>query len=94
MPGLRDVLNPCLADVIHQHEGQGVCVWPAELIHARTFAILGDRPFPASLLNCYGVAGKRIGAPDLCLWLCSCNVKRAVGIDGPDRAQSVGPLPD
>ena len=70
MPGLRDVLNPWLANVIHQHEGQSVCVWPAELIHARAFAIFGDRPCPASLLNCNGVAGNRIGAPDLCLWLC------------------------
>ncbi len=93
MPRLRDVLNPRLADVIHQHEGQSVCVWPAELIHARAFAIFGHRPFPASLLNCHGVARNRIGAPDLRLWLCSCNVKRSVGIDGPDRAQRVGPLP-
>ena len=44
MPRLRDVLNPWLADVIHQHEGQTVCVWPTELIHARAFAIFGDRP--------------------------------------------------
>ena len=93
MPRLRDVLNPWLADVTHQHEGQSVCVWPAELIHARASAIFGDRPCPASLLNCHGVAGNRIGAPDLCLWLCSCNVKRSVGIDRPDRAQRVGPLP-
>ena len=42
MPRLRNVLNPWLADVIHQHEGQSVCVWPAELIHARAFAIFGD----------------------------------------------------
>ncbi len=70
MPRLRDVLNPWLADVIHQHEGQSVCVWPAELIHARAFAIFGDRPCLASLLNCNGVAGNRIGAPDLCFWLC------------------------
>ena len=44
MPRLRNVLNPWLADVIHQHEGQSVCVWPAELIHARAFAIFGDFP--------------------------------------------------
>ena len=44
MPRLRDVLNPWLADVIHQHKGQSVCVWPAELIHARAFAIFGDFP--------------------------------------------------
>ena len=94
MPRLRNILNPWLTDVAHQHESQSVCVWPAELIHARAFAIFGNRPFPASLLNCHGVAGNRIGAPDLCLWLCSCNVKRTVGIDRPDRAQRVGPLPD
>jgi hypothetical protein len=93
MPRLRNVLNPRLANVIHQNEGQSVCVWSAELIYARSFAIFGDFPFPASLLNCDGIAGKRIGAPDLCLWLCSCNVKRSVGIDRPDRAQRVGPLP-
>ena len=92
MPRLRDVLNPWLADVIHQHEGQSVCVWPAELIYARSFAIFGDRPFSASLLNRHGVAGKRIGAPDLCLWLSGHDVKRSVGIDCPDRAQRVGPL--
>src|SRR6266705_2255677 len=93
MPGLRDVLNPWLADVTHQHEGQRVCVWPAELIHARAFAIFGYRPSPASLLNGNGVAGNRIGAPDLCLWLRSCNVKRTIGIDRPHRAERVGPLP-
>jgi hypothetical protein len=93
MPGLRDVLNSWLADVTHQYEGQSVCIWPAKLIHARASAIFGHRPLPASLLNCHGVAGKRIGAPDLCLWLCGCNVKRSVGIDRPDRAQRVGPLP-
>ena len=43
MPRLRDVLNPWLADVIHQHEGQTVCVWPTELIDARASAIFGDR---------------------------------------------------
>jgi hypothetical protein len=92
MPRLRDVLNPWLADVIHQHEGQSICVRPAELIHAWAFAIFGDRSFPASFLNCHCVAGKRIGAPDLCFWLCSCNMKRSVGIDRPDRAQRVSPL--
>ena len=92
MPRLRDVLNPWLADVIHQYERQTVCVWPTELIHARAFAISGDRPCPASLVNCNGVAGKRIGAPDLCLWLSRHDVKRSVGIDRPDRAQRVGPL--
>src|SRR5918996_1416022 len=34
MPRLRDVLNPWLAHVSHQHKGQSVCVWPAELVHA------------------------------------------------------------
>jgi hypothetical protein len=92
VPGLRDVLNPWLADVTHQHEGQSVCVCPAEPIHARASAIFGDRSFPASLLNCHRVAGKSIGALDLCLWLCRCNVKRSVGINRPDRAERVGPL--
>ena len=92
MPRLRNVLNPWLADVIHQREGQSVCVWPAELIYAKASAIFWGRTCPASLLNCDGVAGNRIGAPDLCLWLCSCNVKRTVRIDRPDRAQRVGPL--
>jgi hypothetical protein len=92
MPRLRDVLNPWLADVVDQRERQSVCVWPAELIHARAFAIFGDRPGPTSLLNCNGVAGKRIGAPDLCFWLSGHDVKRSVGIDRPDRAQRVGPL--
>ena len=92
MPRLRDVLNPWLADVGHQHERQSVCVWPAELIHAGAFAIFGDRPCPASFLDCNGIAGKRIGAPDLCFWLSGHDVKCAVGIDRPDRAQRVGPL--
>src|SRR6266704_1150040 len=92
MPRLRDVLNPWLADVAHQHERQSVCVWPAELIHARAFAIFGYRPCPASFLDCNGVAGKRIGAPDLCFWLCSCSLKRSVGIDCPHCAQRVAPL--
>ena len=92
MPRLRDVLNPWLADVIHQHESQSVCVWPAELIHAGASAIFGDRPCLASFLNRNGVAGKRIGAPDLCFWLSGHDVQCAVGIDRPDRAQRVGPL--
>jgi hypothetical protein len=86
MPGLCDVLNPWSADVTHQRKGQSICVWPAELVHARAFAIFGDSSFPASLLNCHGVAGKRIGAPDLRFWLCRRNVKRSVGIDRPDCA--------
>lgn len=92
VPLLRDVLDPWLADVVHQHKRQSVCVRPAELIHAGAFAIFGSRAFPASLLNCHGVAGQRIGAPDLCLWLCRSDVKRTVGIDRPDRAERVGPL--
>src|ERR1700746_1301626 len=93
MPRLRDVLNAWLADVIHQRESQSVCVWPAELIHARAFATFRDRPFPASLLDCHGVAGNSISAPNLCLWLGSCDVKRTVGVDRPDRAERVRPLP-
>lgn len=93
MPRLRDILNPRFADVVHQRETQSVRVWPAELIYARAFAIFRDRPFPASLLNCHGVTGNRIGAPDLCLWLGSHNVKRTVGIDRPDGAERVRPLP-
>jgi hypothetical protein len=45
------------------------------------------------LLHCDGVAGKRIRAPDLCLWLCDRSVKRSVGINRPDRAERIGPLP-
>jgi hypothetical protein len=44
MPRLRNVLNPWLANVIHQDKGQSVCVWPTELIRARAFAIFGDFP--------------------------------------------------
>ena len=44
MPRLRNVLHPWLADVIHQHKGQRICIWPAELIRARAFAIFGDFP--------------------------------------------------
>lgn len=94
MPLLRNVLNPWLADIIHQDEGQSICVWPAKLIHAGAPAIFGHRPFMASLLNCHGVAGNGIGAPDLGSWLCSCNMKRSVRIDGPDRAERIGPLSD
>ena len=93
MPRLRDVLNPCLADIIHQHESQSVRVWPAELIDTGAFAILGHRPFPARLLDCNGVAGKRIRAPDLGFWFCGYSVKRSVGIDRPDRAERISPLP-
>ena len=87
MPGLRDILNTWFADVIHQRESQCVCVWPAELIHARACATFGNCSFSASLLNCHGIAGNRIGAPDLCFWLGSCRVKRSVGIDRPNRAE-------
>lgn len=92
VPLLREVLNPWLADVVHQHERQSVCVRSAELIHAGAFAIFGSRAFAASLLNCHGVTGKRVCAPDLCLWLYRSDVKRTVGIDRPNRTQRVGPL--
>ena len=93
MPRLRDILNPWFADVIYQRESQSVRVRPAVLINARAFAIFRDRSFPASLQYRDGIARERIGAPDLCLWLCSCNVKRSIGIDRPERAQRIGPLP-
>ena len=51
MPRLRDVLNPWLADVIHQYERQSVCVWPTELIHARASAIFGDSPLTGESLE-------------------------------------------
>lgn len=44
MPLLRNVLNPWLADIIHQDEGQSICVWPGKLIHAGAPAIFGHRP--------------------------------------------------
>ena len=47
----------------------------------------------ASLLNCHGVAGNGIRAPDLGFWFCGYNVKRSVGIDRPDRAERISPLP-
>ena len=93
MPLLRNVLNPWLADVIHQHESQSICVWPAELIHARASAIFGNRPFMVGLVHCDGVAGKRIRAPDLCPWICDRSVKGSVGINRPDRAERIAPLP-
>ena len=86
MPLLRNVLNSRFAGVVHQYEGQSICVRTAKLIHARASAIFGDGAFLASLLNCHGVASNRISAPDLCLRLCNCSVKRSVGIDGPNRA--------
>ena len=87
MPLLGNVLDPWLADVVYQHEGQSICVRPAKFIYARAFAIFRGYPFVASLLDCHGIAGHRIGTPDLCFWLGSGRVKRSVGIDRPDRAE-------
>ena len=41
MPGLRHVLDPRLAGVTDQNEGQGVLVRVANLINAGTFARFG-----------------------------------------------------
>ena len=91
MPRLRHVLDPRLADVIDQNEGQSISVGAAELIHAGSSAIFGDRPCAAGLLNRNGIACDRIVAPDLCLWLSRHDVKCAVSIDCPHSAERVGP---
>ncbi len=56
MPRLRHVLDPRLASVTDQNEGQSISVWAAELIHAGSSAIFWDRPCTASLLNCDRIA--------------------------------------
>jgi hypothetical protein len=43
MPGLRHVLDPRLAGVTDQNEGQSVLVRVAKLINAGTFARFGGR---------------------------------------------------
>ena len=91
MPRLRHVSNPRLANVTDQHEGQTVLVRAAELINARTSASFRDRSGPAGLLSCDGIACDSIGAPDLCLWVSSHDVKCTVGINCPDSAERVGP---
>ena len=91
MPGLCHVLDARLALVADQNERQGALVWPTKLINARAPAGFGDVADPACFLNCDCIAGERVVAPDLYLWLRSCDMKRAVGIDSPDGAQRVGP---
>ena len=91
MPPLRHVLDPRLASVTDQSEGQSISVWAAELIHTGSSAIFGDRPHMAGLLNCDRIACDRIVAPDFCFWLSRHYVKCAVSIDCPHSAERVGP---
>ena len=91
MPGLRHVLDPRLADITDQNEGQSILILAAELIRAGAFAIFWDRPCTASLLNCHRIACDGIVAPDFCLWLSTHDVKCTVGIDCPHSAERVGP---
>ena len=91
MVGPRHVLDPRLASVTDQNEGQSISVWAAELIHAGSFArFAGPRPYPR-FLNCDGIACDRIVAPDFRFWLNRHYVKCAVSIDCPHSAERVGP---
>ena len=90
MVGPRHILDPRLASVTDQNEGQSISVWAAELIHAGSFArFAGPRPFPR-FLNCDGIACDRIVAPDFRFWLNRHYVKCAVSIDCPHSAERVG----
>jgi hypothetical protein len=91
MPRLRHVLDPRLASVTDQNEGQSISVWATELIHTGSSAVFGDRPRTAGFLNCDRIACDRIVAPDFCFWLSRHDVKCTVGIDCPDGAERVGP---
>jgi hypothetical protein len=91
MPRLCYVLDPRLASVTDQNEGQSISIWAAELVHTVSSAIFGDRPRTAGLLNCDGIACDRIVAPDFCFWLSRHYVKCTVGIDCPDGAERVCP---
>ena len=93
MPRLRHVLDPRLASVTDQNEGQSISVWAAELIHTVSSAIFGDRPCTAGLLNCDRIACDRKVAPDFRLWLSSHDMKCTVGIKCPDGAERVCPRP-
>jgi hypothetical protein len=91
MPRLRHVLDPRLASVTDQNEGQSISVWAAELIDAVSSAIFGDRPCTVGLLNCDRIACDRVVAPDFCFWLSRHYMKCAVSIDCPHSAERVGP---
>ncbi len=91
MPRLRHVLDPRLASVTDQNEGQSISVWAAELIHTGSSAIFGDRPHMAGLLNGDRIVCDRIVAPDFSFWLRRHDVKCAVSIDCPHGAERVCP---
>src|SRR5947199_5597710 len=91
MPRLGDVLDAWLALVVDQDERQGVLVRSTEFINARALAGFGYRSGSSCFLNRDGIACDRIVAPDLCLWLRSSDMKRAISIDCPNRAQRVSP---
>src|SRR5438045_128486 len=89
MVGARHVLDPRLATVTDQNEGQTISVWAAELIHAGSFArFAGPRPYPR-FLNCDGIPCDRIVAPDFRFWLNRHYVKCAVSIDCPHSDERV-----
>lgn len=91
MPRLRHVLDPRLASVTDQNEGQSISVWATELIHAGSSAIFGDRPCTAGFLNCDRITCDSIVAPDFYFWLSRHYVKCAVSIDCPHSAERIGP---
>jgi len=91
MPRLRHVLDPRLASVTDQNEGQSISVWAAELIHTGSSASFWDRSNMAGLLNCDRIVRDRIVAPDFSFWPNRHDVKRAVSIDCPHSAERIGP---
>lgn len=94
MPGLRYVLDPRLAFVADHNECQCVCVRPAELIHARAFARVGNSPHVARLLNRDGITRHAIVAPKLCFGRHGHDVKSTVSVQCPDSTKRVGPCAD
>lgn len=93
MPRLCHVLDPRLALVADQCERQRILVRATERVDTGAFAGFENGSHMAGLLKRDSIACERIIPPDLGLRLHSRDMKRAVGIEGPDRPQRVAPRP-
>src|SRR6266540_943901 len=79
-----------IAGVADQRERQGVVVRATKLVNAGAFAVF--RSFASSALNCNGIPGDCVGAPDITFAVViSINIKRAVSPHRPNSAKRVGP---
>ena len=95
MLGEQHVFLAQAAGVIDQRQHQSVFAGSAKLINAGTFAVSRDWGCPARFLNCNGIPGDRVSAPDIAFAvMISINIERAICLHRPDSTERVSPSAD